>query len=111
MFSLMLEIILLNLLLFIYLLANFPHVFGFSSTFLKEHIAPWPTLHYWMNFKQKQLRLLRPSTQCPCLSRAVIITNRLTARGRAVDRELDCQAEPRLLYCCGPGLARCLAFG
>lgn len=51
MFSLMLEIILLNLLLFIYLLANFPHVFGFSSTFLKEHIAPWPTLHYWTTNK------------------------------------------------------------
>lgn len=47
----MLTIILFNLLLLIYLLANFPHVFRFSSTFLRAHIAPWPTLHYWTTNK------------------------------------------------------------
>lgn len=58
------------------------------------------------NFKQKQLRLLRPYTECPCLNRAVIITNRLTARGRERKREegrqgggLSDRAETTLLLC------------
>lgn len=124
MFSLKLNIILFNLLLLIYLLANFPHVFRFSSTFLRAHIAPWPTLHYWTTNKpicpkqfQTKAAASPPTLYTVSLSEPCRNHNKQTDSEREREKEGGRETgrwtvrQSRDYSFVVLGLARCLAFG